>query len=143
MPGGLEVFGGIGQERLGVARAHRRKLGGDLDEPGDPRPQKRRELGRIPVGPVRRVGIAGPAGPLGRGRPVARGRDPFGQCGQPGAPAREHLATQQILPLDPVGALVDRVEPVVAVVLFHVVVDRVSGPAEHLNRQLIGLQTPL
>lgn len=41
------------------------------------------------------------------------------------------------------GALVDRVEPVVAVMLFDVVFAGVAVAAVHLDRQVVGFQTPL
>ena len=62
---------------------------------------------------------------------------------QRGAAVHQHLATEQVQRLDAVGALVDRVEPVVAVVLLDVVVAGVAGAAEHLDGQVVGGQAPL
>ena len=54
-----------------------------------------------------------------------------------------HFAAQQVQALDAVGALVNRVEPVVPVVLLDVVLAGVARTAEHLDRQAVGLQAPL
>ncbi len=63
--------------------------------------------------------------------------------GKAGAAALSHLAAQQVQALDPVGALVDRIEPVVPVVLLDVVLAGVAVATEHLDRQVVGFQAPL
>ncbi len=65
------------------------------------------------------------------------------QGGEIGAVAVGHLSAQQVQALDAVGALVDRVEPVIPVVLFDVVLPAVAVAAEDLDRQAVGLQAPL
>ena len=54
-----------------------------------------------------------------------------------------HLASEQVETLDPVCALVDRVEPVVPVELFDVVVTGVSVATEDLDGQVVRSQAPL
>jgi hypothetical protein len=60
-----------------------------------------------------------------------------------GAVALTYLASQQVEALDPVGAFVNGVDPVVPVVLLDVVFAGVAVPAVELDRQVVGFQTPL
>ena len=55
----------------------------------------------------------------------------------------EDLAAEQIEALDAVGALVDGVEPVVAIVLLDIVVACVAGAAHDLDGEAVGLEAPL
>ena len=71
----------------------------------------------------------------------------FGQLGayrpQQRAALDRCLAAQQVKAVDAVGALVDRIEPVVAVKLFDVVFTRVAVAAMYLDCQAVGLHAPL
>jgi hypothetical protein len=62
---------------------------------------------------------------------------------EPGAAARHELAAEQVDRLDAVGVLVDRVEPVIAVVLLEVVLAGVAITAVHPDREVVGVQAPL
>jgi len=55
----------------------------------------------------------------------------------------DDLAAEQVQALDAVRALVDRVQPVVAVELLDVVVAGVAVAAVHLDRQVVGRQAVL
>ena len=79
------------------------------------------------------MGFGAPAGVL----------DQAGQLAQAGAIVLPDLASQQVEGLDAVGAFVDRVQAIVAVVLFHRVFAGVAVAAEDLDRQLVGLQAEL
>ena len=54
-----------------------------------------------------------------------------------------HLASKQIEPLDAVRTFVDRVEPVVAIELFDLVLACVAVAAMLLDGQVVGRKAPL
>ena len=62
---------------------------------------------------------------------------------QAGTLLHDHLAAQQVQALDAVGALVDRVEPVVAVELLDRIFPGVAVAAVHLDGVVVGQQAPL
>ena len=124
--GRLEVRRGVGEDQPRVA------------EPGQHAGHLHQPLGRRPQrGAVARTLLRQRRGP------VRGGAHPLEEQRQPRAAVEHHLAAEQVLGLDPVGPLVDRVEPVVAVVLLDVEVAGVAGAAEHLDRQVVRGQAPL
>ena len=102
--------------------------GGGVDEPVERGVERGPQLGGLAAGGRRRADR------------LAHAAD---QRREPG-PVRHHdLAAEQVDGLDAVRALVDRVEPVVAVVLLDVVLAGVAVAAVDLDREVVGLQAPL
>ncbi|MCY1446589.1 hypothetical protein D9M71_631710 [compost metagenome] len=62
---------------------------------------------------------------------------------EPRATVLRQFAAQKVQRLNTVGAFVDRVQAVVAVVLLHRVFAGVAVAAEDLDRQFVGLQAEL
>ncbi|MER7180682.1 hypothetical protein ABT404_14580 [Streptomyces hyaluromycini] len=97
---------------------------GHLDEPGE---------GLIEVG--REITCLSADGTS----PLDRGPDERLDRGKAGPIVHDHLAAQQIEGLNSMRALVDGVEPVVPVVLLHVVLAGVAVAAVDLDRQVVRL----
>ncbi len=72
---------------------------------------------------------------------LAGGGDRPDQLLEAGAIVLRQLAAQQVERLDALGAFMDRVQAVVAVILFNRVLAGVAVAAEDLDRQFIGLET--
>src|SRR5690606_13049010 len=126
VPEGLEKDAGIREREVEIARAIEPRDGG-ADALADLRDAM---AGRQPF-------VTGPSAL--RDRPG----HPLRETVQQRAVVEPHLAPEQIEPLDAVRALVDRVQPVVAIMLLDRVVARVSVAAVHLDGQTVGLQAPL
>ena len=122
----LQVDDAVGHRRLGVAGGEHAHRDGDQSLP-------------------RGVELGGEFGGFaaGNSRGGHRLRDSRAEGNQAGSAPLGDLAAQQIQALDAVGALVDRVEPIVAIVLFDVVLAGVAVATHDLDRQTVGLQAPL
>ncbi len=73
-------------------------------------------------------------------RALAGVGDQAQQLLETGAAVLRQLAPEQVQGLDAVSAFMNRIEPVVAVVLLNGVLAGVTMTAEHLNRQFIGFE---
>ena len=113
----------LASARGGVAV--RPQLAGDLEQPVAGGVEHVTHPGQV---------AAGPAGAL---------TDRPDQQRQPGAVPHDHLAAEQVERLDAVGALVDRVEPVVPVELLDRVFAGVAVTAVDLDGVVVGQQAPL
>src|SRR5699024_10370636 len=126
VPDRLQVGRGVGQGGVGDAVGPGR--GGRF---GNPVQCGLQQIGELGLGP-----------PEGAGAFHAFLHGPHQQI-QSCTVVDDRFTAQQVQSLDAVGALVDRVEPVVTVVLLHVVLTRVPVTTVYLDGQTVGLETPL
>ena len=122
MPDKVEVVGGVGEVvPHAVGPAHRREIvGRALDEIGGTR-ERIGEIGDLTARLARcQCGMTNAAEEQPQRAPVFH----------------HHLAPEHINGLDAIGAFVDRIEAIVAVVLLERMVPRVTRAAEYLNGRI-------
>src|SRR5215217_6173265 len=126
MPERLEIDDTVGHRCLDVTGAEHRRCDADETLPG-------------------RFQLGGKLTRLATGRPGGGDRlfHRIGERGHAGAATLSHLAAQEVQALDTVCALVNGVEPVIAVMLFDVVFAGVAVATVHLDGEVVGLKAPL